>query len=136
MHLLLLQGGVHCEDMKHSGNTGATKENLLRPRQVQMNSLVKHGQNSLQVGAYLLGNRVVLLNIRHHLLCHWPLLCSAPESGQFVMAFCISEGNGDTAFPGHVGKRSLLRWPYSAMQSNSSNGSSDKQVQGGPPQCE
>ena len=74
------------------------------------NSPVKYGQNSLQVGAYLLGNRVILLNIRHHLLCHWPLLCSASECGQSIMAFCIERSNDDAALTHHVGKQAILRW--------------------------
>ncbi len=87
-------------------NSEATMGQILRPRQVRMkgNSLVKYGHKRLQVGAYLLGNRVVFLNIRHHLLCHWPLLCSASECGQSIMAFCVKRSNDDAALTGHVNK--------------------------------
>lgn len=91
--------------------TRATKQKLLRPRQIQMkgNSLVKYGQNSLQGGAHLLGNRVVLLNICHHFLGHRPLLCSASDCSQSTMAFCSKRSNDDAVLTGHVGKQAILQ---------------------------
>ena len=80
------------------------------------NSLVKYGHNSLQVGAYLLGNRVVLLNICHHLLCYWPLLCSASECSQSIMAFCIERSNHDAALTQHVGKQATLHCAAKPMR--------------------
>ena len=72
----------HETSRKHRSHQGELAQ--ITTIQMQGNSPVKYGQNSLQIGAYLLGNRVVLLNIRHHLLCHWPLLCNAHERSQSV----------------------------------------------------
>ena len=52
------------------------------------------------------------------------------------MVFCNKRIGDGAALTHHLDKQEVVHWPYSAVQSNSSDGSFDKQVQGSSPQCE